>query len=114
MAQLAMEALTNVAADPPCVDITSFDAISAAATNWTTAGTNEVLREAAERRESDSAAPSRPFAAADTLALLFAVQVCRCASSWRLLPAFPPSRSLCNPRPLSHLSSLPFMTNGCE
>lgn len=77
VAQAAEAAVESLDEAPPCIDVDSFGIISAAAANWTTAGTNELLRQVVELRDIADV-NTAPFEAVDTLALLFSVQVRPC------------------------------------
>jgi hypothetical protein len=75
ISKLARSVLMDLPEKPPCIDVAEFDAIEAIATNWTTAGTNQVLRQVAAVYESGVGVDTTPFMDHDSLALLWALKV---------------------------------------
>jgi hypothetical protein len=76
ISNLAQLVIMNLPEKPACIDVTEFDAIAAASTNWTTAGTNQVLQLVASTYKGEGVRATRVMDY-DSLALLWAVQVRR-------------------------------------
>jgi ABC-type enterochelin transport system substrate-binding protein len=76
ISDLAQLVIMDLPEKPACIDIAKFDAIAAASTNWTTAGSNQVMRQVASTYKGEGVGASRSMDY-DSLALLWAVQVRR-------------------------------------